>query len=98
VNVAKGEGIEVVAPLPEFAGFIGVGEQLGVLLRVSEGLAKSRIIEWYEGFRVVSRGRGGGGCCSGPFLPLLEGGGASSWFGQGRLMLWGWRWGGRDWG
>jgi len=58
VEVAGCEGVEVVPTLPELSGFIGVGVQLqvGVLLGVTERLAKPRIVEWYEVFRVVSRG------------------------------------------
>ena len=37
-------------------GFVGVWVELGVLLGVTERLAKSRIVEWYEVFRVFSRG------------------------------------------
>jgi len=50
------EGVEVVPPLPELTGLIGIGIQPGVVLGVTERLAKPRIVEWYEVFRVVSRG------------------------------------------
>jgi len=56
VEVAGCEGVEVVPTLPELSGFVGVGVQLGILLGVTERLAKPRIVEWYEVFRVVSRG------------------------------------------
>ena len=56
VKVVRREGVKGVPHLPEFAGLKGVGEQLGVLLLISEGLAKSRIVEWYEVFRIASRG------------------------------------------
>jgi len=56
VEVAWCERVEVVPPLAEFTGFVGVGIQLGVLLRVSERLAKPRIVERYEVFWVFSRG------------------------------------------
>jgi len=55
VEVAECEGVEVVHTLPELSGFIGVVIQLGVLLGVTERLAKPRIVEWYEAFGVVSR-------------------------------------------
>ena len=56
VEVAWGEGVEVVPPLPEFPGLVSVGIEPGVLLGVPERLAKPRIVEWYEVFRVFSRG------------------------------------------
>jgi len=56
VEVAWCEGVEVVPPLPEFTGFIGVGIQPGVLFGVPERLAKPRVVERYEVFRVLSRG------------------------------------------
>jgi len=56
VEVAWCEGIEVVPPLPELTGLVGVGIQPGVLLGVSERLAKPRIVERYEVFSVFSRG------------------------------------------
>jgi len=55
VEVAWCEGVEVIPPLPELTGFVGVGIQPGVLLGVTERLAKPRIVEWYEVFRVFSR-------------------------------------------
>jgi len=56
VEVAWGEGVKVVSSLPELPGLVRVGIELGVLLGVPERLAKPRIVEWYEVFRVVSRG------------------------------------------
>jgi len=56
VEVTWCEGIEVVPPLSEFTGFVGVGIQPGVFLGVSKRLAKPPIVEWYEVFRVFSRG------------------------------------------
>jgi len=44
VEVARREGVEVVLPLPKLARFVGVGEQLGVLLGVPESLAKSCVV------------------------------------------------------
>jgi len=99
VEVAGREGVEVVPPLPVLAGLVQVGEQLGVLLGVTESLAKSCIVEGYEVFRVFSRSLGRGGGCSGHFLDLLRGRGAGvllRWGGPacgGRCMGWG-----RDWG
>jgi len=56
VEVAWAEGGLVICPSPEFPGFVGVWVEFGVLLGVTERLAKSRIVEWYEVFRVLSRG------------------------------------------
>ena len=70
VEVAWGEGAKVVPPFPELTGFVGVGVELGVRLGVTEGLAKSRVVEWYEVFRVFSRGCGRYGWSSGPFFAL----------------------------
>ena len=39
MEVAWREGVEVVPPFSELAGFVAVGEYLGVLLGVSESLA-----------------------------------------------------------
>jgi len=87
VEVAGGEGVEFVPPLLELAGFVGVGEQLGVLLGVTKTLARSLILESYWVFRVLSRGWGRGGRCSGPFLTVLRGrgaGGCRRWWGPVR--------------
>ena len=56
VEVAWGERVEVVPPLPEFPGLVRVEIEPGVLLGVPERLAKPRIVEWYEVFRVFSCG------------------------------------------
>jgi len=73
VEVAGGEGREVICAPSEFTGFEGVGVQLGVVPGVPESLAKSRIVKRYEVFRVLSRS--GGVECSSLFLPLPSGGG-----------------------
>jgi len=70
VELAWGAGLKVVPALPEFAAFVSVGIQLGILLGVAERLAKSGIEETYEVFRVLSRGWWRCGRCYGPFLPL----------------------------
>jgi len=90
VEVAGREGVEVVPPLPELAGFVRVGVQLGVFLGVAERLAKPRIVERYEVFWVLSCGCRGGGGCSGPFLTLPGAGGAGSWWRWGGLARGGW--------
>jgi len=56
VEVAWGERGQVVCPPPVFPAFARVWVEPGVLLGVTERLAKPRILEWYEVFRVVSRG------------------------------------------
>ena len=88
VQVEQGEGDHIVGAPAEFAAFVGVEEQLGVLLGVTERLAKSLIVELYEMFSVLSCDVGWGGVCSGSFLSLLRGLGAGSWRG---LTHGGWR-------
>jgi len=56
MQVAWGKGVKVVPSLPELPGLVRVGIEPGVLLGVTERLAKPRIVEWYEVLRVVSRG------------------------------------------
>ena len=73
------ERVKVVPALPELTGFVGVGVSLGVLLRVAERLAKSRIVERYEVFRVLSCGWRWSGGCSGPFFTLPRGNRAGRW-------------------
>ena len=77
----QGEGDHIVGAPAELAAFVGVEEQLGVLLGVTERLAKSLIAELYEMFSVLSCDVGWGGGCSGSFLSLLRGLGAGSWRG-----------------
>ena len=89
VEVAGGEGREVIRAPSEFSGFVRVGVQLGVLPGVSESLAKCRIVKRYELFRVLSRS--GGLECSSPFLPHPSGGGPCGSRGGG----WGLACGGR---
>ena len=55
LEVAWGEGGYILCPPPEFPGFVRVLVEPGVLLGVTERLAKHRIIEWDEVFRIVSR-------------------------------------------
>ena len=38
VEVSRRERVKVVPALPEFAGFVGVGEEFGILLGVTETL------------------------------------------------------------
>jgi len=97
VEVALGEGGYVVCPPPEFPGFVRVWVELGVLLGVTERLARPRVVERYEVFRIVSRSGGRCGWCTGPFFALLGSGGAGSWVGLGCLLWEGGRCrGGRD--
>ena len=91
VMVAGGESGHARCASHVFSGLVAVGEQPSVLLGVSESLAKLDVIEWYDVFRVLSRGGGWCGWCSCPFLPLP--GGPRSWSdkrGVGR-MGGGWR-------
>lgn len=56
-----GEGGKVVGPSPEFSGFIGVGKEFRIALRITERLDKLRVVVGYEVFRVLMQDGGGQG-------------------------------------
>ena len=93
VVVAGREGVEVVPPLPELAGFVRVGIQLGVFLGVTERLAKPRMVARYEVFWVLSCGWRGVGGAPAVSLPFLEGGGPAVGGGGGALRVGAGAWG-----
>jgi len=84
VEVAGGEGGDVIRPSSELSGFVKVGQQLGIAFRISKGSLKLGVVVGYDVFRVLMQDRGRGGGSSGLFLPLRGGGGAFSGFGLGR--------------
>ena len=61
MEVAGGEGGKVVSPSPEFSGFIGVGKEFRIPLRIAERLDKLRVVVGYEVFRVLMQDGGGQG-------------------------------------
>ena len=73
------EAVVVVPALSELARSVVVGEHLGILVRVTERLATTHIVEWYKEFRNLSRGWGGRGGWWVPFFTLPRGRRAGSW-------------------
>jgi len=86
LEVAAGEGGEVVCPSPELSAVIRVGEELRIAFGVTKYPAKICVVVSYVVFRVHMQGRGRGGGYSGLFLPLPGGVGVERWAGAG---LWG---------
>jgi len=81
LEVAGGEGGNVICASSVFPSLVAVGEQPHVPLGVAESLAKLGVVEWDEVFRVLCRGGGWCGWCSGPFCSLP--GGAGAWGDKG---------------
>ena len=70
MKVAGRKGGNIIRASLIFPGFAAVGVQPGVLLGVTECLAKLGIVEWYELFGVLICVGYCCGTCLGPFLPL----------------------------
>ena len=70
MDVARREGRDIVRAPSVFSGFVGVVEQPGIFLGVTESVAKLHIVKRYQVFRVFSGSRGRCGWYSGPFFPL----------------------------
>ena len=84
MEVAGRERDEVVRPSRELSGFIRVGEELGVALRITKSPAKLCVIIGYEVFRILVQVGGMGGGCLSLFCPRPGGGGPSRGLGLGR--------------
>jgi len=74
VEVAGSESGQVIGHSGEFASFIAVGKELGIVLRVTEAQAKLCVVVRDELFGVIVRVRGGGVGRLGRILSLPGGG------------------------
>jgi len=76
VEVAGGERGEVIGPSAELAGFVRVGEELCVALRITESPAKLCVIVRDKVFSICVRIRGRAGGARAFSFPFLVGGGS----------------------